>query len=164
MELLTPQVTQFLWTIIVFVLLLWVLKKFAWRPVLNTLNEREKRIEDSIKSAEKARDEAQAHLEEQRRHLENAKNEAQEIIAKGRKAAEGIKEDLITRARIESEQMLSKAQNEIALSRDKAIEEIRAIAVELSLVATQKLIRKTLTEQDHQVMVEESLKELGGLI
>lgn len=159
----TPQIPQLVWTIIIFVLLLLILRKFAWTPILQSLNEREKRIEDSIKAADQAREQAQAQIEQQQQLLESARQEAQEIISKSRKAAEKSKEEILTQARAEAEQLLGRAKGEIQLSRDKAIQDIRTLAVELSLLATQKLIQKTLTEKDHKAMVEKSIQELGVL-
>lgn len=163
MELMTPQIPQMLWTIIIFVLLLLILRKFAWTPILMSLNEREKRIEDAISAAEQAREQARAQIEQQQQLLESARQEAQEIITKSRKAAEKTREATLAQARTESEQLLARAKGEIQLSRDKAIQDIRALAVELSLLATQKLIQKSLTEKDHKAMVEKSIQELGGL-
>lgn len=161
MELMTPQIPQLVWTMVIFVLLLLILRKFAWTPILMSLNEREKRIEDSINAAEQARDEARAQVEQQQQMLESARQEAQNIIDRSRIAAEKTKEEILAQARAEVEQLLARTKGEIQLSRDKAIQEIQTLAVELSILATRKLIQKSLTVSDHKAIVEKSIQELG---
>ena len=163
MELMTIQIPQLVWTIIVFLLLLVILKKYAWQPILTMLDEREKRIEDAIRSAEKGKAEVEAIVNKQQELMEEAKKEAQGVIAKGQKTAEAMKADILAKAKQESEQLLEKAKREIELGKDKAIDEIKAIAVELSMMATSKLVRKSLSENDHKQLVEEAIKELGDL-
>jgi len=163
MELMTPSGGTIFWTVVTFVFLLIILRKLAWKPILQTLEEREKRIKESLEEAAKAKEEAQKTLAEQSRIIEEAKKEAQEIIAKSRKSAELSKEEIVQKAKSEADQLLEKAKREIELSRDKAIEEIRDLAVDLSMTATQKLIGKSLDQKDHQALVNESLKKMGNL-
>ncbi|NOZ55232.1 MAG: F0F1 ATP synthase subunit B [Calditrichaeota bacterium] len=151
------------WTVVTFLLLLLTLKKLAWSPILGALQEREKRIQEDLERAEKAREESERLLEEQRQMLQKARQEAQEIIERGRKAAEAARQELLAKSKEEAEQLLEKARREIELSRDKALEEIRNLAVELSLAAAQKVIRKELDPDEHRRLVEEALQEMRGL-
>ncbi len=151
------------YTVVTFLLLVYILKKLAWKPILGALEEREKRIQESLESAEKARRESEELLQKQRDMLESARKEAQQILDQSRKAAEATRQEILANARAEAEQMLERAKREIALSRDKAIEEIRNLAVDLSIAAASKVIRKTLSREEHRRLVEEAIQEMKGL-
>ncbi|HOY43135.1 MAG TPA: F0F1 ATP synthase subunit B [bacterium] len=163
MELMTPAGGTIFWTTLTFLLLLFALTKVGWKPILNMLDEREKKLKESLELAEQAKIASQKTLAEQNELLETARREAQEILARNRKAAEATKEEIIKKASSEAEQLIAKARREIDLSRDKAIEEIRDLAVELSMDATAKLVGKSLDAGDHQSLIDESLKKLGDL-
>ncbi len=163
MELLTPHGGTIFWTAVTFVILLFILGKLAWRPILEMLDEREKKIRESLEQAEIARTEAEKTMAEQNKIIKAAKKEAQEILNKSRHAADSTKEEIVQKAKQEADQMLDKAKREIELSRDKAIEEIRDLAVELSMTATTKLIGKSLDEKEHKALIEQSIKKIGGL-
>jgi len=163
MELLTPNPGTIFWTVVTFVLLLFVLKKMAWKPILQFLDEREERIQNSLDQADGAKKEAEKLLSEQQTLLDTARKESQQIIAKSRKAAETAKEEILKQAQSEAAQLLKKAKREIDLSREKALEDIRNLAVELSLAATSKMIGKSLDKKEHMALVDESIDQIGGL-
>ncbi len=163
MELMTPAGGTIFWTTLTFLLLLFVLSKLAWKPILSMLDEREKKIRESLELAEQSRLASQKTLAEQNQILEAARKEAQEILAKNRKAAETTKDEILKTASAEAEQLIAKARREIELSRDKAMEDIRDLAVELSMSATTKLVGKSLDAKDHQSLIEESLEKLGEM-
>jgi F-type H+-transporting ATPase subunit b len=163
MELLTPQGGTIFWTAVTFAILLIILGKLAWRPILEMLDEREKKISESLEQAEIARAEAEKTMAEQNKIIEAAKKEAQEILNTSRNAADSTKEEIVQKAKQEADQLLNKAKREIELSRDKAIEEIRDLAVELSMTATTKLIGKSLDEKEHKALIEQSIKNIGDL-
>ena len=155
MELLSPHSGTIFWTIVTFVLLLFILGKLAWKPILQMLDERETKIRESLAEADKARAEAQVAMAEQSKAIDAAKKEAQEMMSKGRKAAETAKEEIIEKANQEAEHIIAKAKREIELSRDKAMEEIRDLAVNLSMAATAKLIGQSLSKEDHKKFIDE---------
>jgi F-type H+-transporting ATPase subunit b len=163
MNLMTPEGGTLFWTAVTFVALLVILTKVAWKPILRMLDERERTIKESLEKAEKAKIEAEKTLASQSEILESARKEAQDIIAHARKSAQEAKEEIVVKARSEADQLLQKAKREIELSRDKAIEEIRDLSVDLAMTATQKLIGKTLNKEDHRKIIQESLSELGDL-
>ncbi len=163
MELMTPSGGTIFWTTVTFIILLLILGKFAWRPILAMLDERESRIRESLELAEKARIASQKTLAEQDQILDAARKEAQDILAKSRKTADVTKDEIIKKASSEAEALITKARREIEMSRDKAIEEIRDLAVELSMNATAKLVGKSLDEKDHQALIDDSLHKLGEL-
>jgi len=161
MELMTPSGGTIFWTAVTFILLVLILGKFAWRPILQTLDEREKRIKESLEQAETARLTAKKTLEEQTQIIENARKEAQEILAKTRKAADVTKEEILKKANVEAGHLVDKAKKEIELSRDKAMEDIRDLAVDLSMSATRQLIGRSLDKKDHESLIQQSLKNIG---
>jgi len=163
MELLTPSGGTIFWTVVIFIMLMFILKKVAWKPILQTLEEREQRIQDSLDHADSAKEEAEKLLTEQKALLEAARTESQHIIAKSRKAAELAKDEIIDQARVEADRLLVNAKREIVLSRDKAVEEIRDLAVEISLSATSKIIGRSMGKREHKVFVDETIEQLGGL-
>ncbi|MDZ7373916.1 MAG: F0F1 ATP synthase subunit B [candidate division KSB1 bacterium] len=152
-----------IYTVLTFLLLLFILKKLAWKPILGALEERERRIQESLEGAEKAKRQAEELLAQQRQMLEAARQEAQEILEQSRKAAEAVRQQILADARAQANQMLEKAQREIALSRDKAIDEIRKLAVDLSIAAAEKVIRRSLGPEEHRRLVEEAIEEMKGL-
>ena len=150
----------FIWTILTFVLLLVVLAKFAWKPLLTMLDERQKSIEDSLLSAEKARKELEGINEESESILAEARNEAQAIVTDAKSAAEKLKEDIVSKAKSEADGQLEKAKNQIDVEKDKALLEIRQEVVDLSIEVAEKIIKKTVSKEDNAKIIDESLTNL----
>lgn len=149
-----------LWTWLVFVLLLILLGKTAWKPLLRVLEERERRIQEALDSARLQREEAERILEEHRRMLAEGQGQAQEIVAQGRKAAERLKEELLDEGRREQEQILARARDEIGRERERALEALRREAVDLSLAAAARLLRKEVDTAENRRLVEEFLSQI----
>ncbi|MDZ7261329.1 MAG: F0F1 ATP synthase subunit B [candidate division KSB1 bacterium] len=163
MDLLTPDTGLIFWTVLTFLLLLFVLKKFAWKPLLRMLDEREQRIKDSLEKAEQAQREAESTLGAYQKMLNQARREAQEIIEKSQKAAEANRQEILQQAQRESELLLERAKREIALGKEKALDEIKQFAVDLSLTIASKIIGQSLTKEAHLHIIEQSLAELDKL-
>jgi F-type H+-transporting ATPase subunit b len=163
MDLMTPESGTIVWTIITFVLLSLILYKIAWKPILNMLDEREQRITESLQSADKAREEAEKHADERQQVIEEARKEAHEIIAAARQSAETVREDIIAQSKVEADKLIERAKNEIEMSRDKVLHDMRALAVELSMNATEKLIKKNLSEKDHDEMIRAAMDRMEQL-
>ncbi|RMF70569.1 MAG: ATP synthase F0 subunit B [Calditrichaeota bacterium] len=160
MNLLTPEPGTLFWTAATFILLLFVLKKMAWGPVLQALAEREKRIKEALEKADAAQRESEQAMAKNQEILDAAKREAQELLVKSRKTAEATKEEIIQKAQAEAANMLEKAKREISLEREKAVEEIRNQAAELSVMIASKLIGKTLSQEDHKAIIDKSIKNM----
>lgn len=148
------------WTIVTFVILFLALKKLAWRPILGALENREKTIRDSLEEAATNREEAQRLLTEHGRKLEEIGSEAQKLLEEGRNLGEKMKKEILARAREEAEEVLNRGKHEISLEKDRAVEEIRRNAVDLSIAAASKLVRKNLDEEDHKRIVLEAINDL----
>ena len=148
------------WTTLTFLLLMFILYKLAWKPILTAVGNRENHIRDSLEKADKMQKEAEEKLESYQQMLENAKKETQEILNNGRKTAEAFREESLTKSKEEASRILEKTKKEISLEREKALAEIRRLVVDLSLAAASKLVERSLTGPDNQKIVENYLKEM----
>ena len=148
------------WTVLVFVVLLAVLWRLGWPTILKSVEERERRIQQQLDEAERARAESARLLEEHKRTIASARNEAQEMVAKARAVAEKERETLLAKAREEYEQLLVRARKDIAAEKEKAILELRREAVDLSIAAASKLVEAKLDTEANRRLVMEYLSTL----
>src|SRR5881296_3182586 len=153
-----------IWTVVVFVILLAVLWRFGWPALLKTVEERERRIQQQLEEAERARAEAARLLQEHKRLVAAARAEAQELIAQARTVAEKERATLLAQAREQYEQLLDRARKEIESEKGKAILELRREAVDLSIAVASKLIEANLDSDANRRLVMEYLAglEAGG--
>jgi F-type H+-transporting ATPase subunit b len=159
----TPESGTIVWTIITFVLLSIILYKIGWKPILNMLDEREQRITESLQTADRAREDAEKQADVRQQVIEEARKEAHDIIAAARQSADTVRDDIIEHAKSEAEKLIERAKNEIEMSRDKVMHDMRALAVELSMEATEKLIKKNLSEKDHDEMIRAAMDRMEQL-
>lgn len=152
----------FVWTIITFLILLGVLTKFAWKPLLKVLETRENEISQSFKDAEKAKQELERLSAESDEIIAKARSEAQGIVREGKKAAEQLTAATLNKAKEEAMANLSAAKDQIKIERDKAIVEIKGEVVNLSLSIAEKLVNKNLSKEDNKSLIDESLKNVKG--
>ncbi|MGH7504054.1 MAG: F0F1 ATP synthase subunit B, partial [Longimicrobiales bacterium] len=145
------------WTLVIFVVLLIVLRRYAYPPILGYAAAREQRIQDSLDEAKRQREEAEALLATQRRELAEAQREAQQVIAEGRQAAERLRQELLERARAEQEEIVARATHDIERERERAVESIRREAVELAIAAAAKLVGRKLSAEEDRRLVSEYL-------
>lgn len=152
----------FFWTWVVFILLFWALKRFAWPAILRATEERERKIAAQLEEAERHNAEARQALEEQQRLLRSAKNDAQQLISDAKSLAGKERQSLLEQARQEHDQMLDRAKREIVAERERAIIGLRREAVELSLAAASRLIEERLDGDRDRKLVADYLASLGG--
>ncbi len=152
----------FVWTWLIFILLFVVLRKWAWRPILEALDKREQRIQDAIDQAAQQREEAEKLLAEQRDMLGQARGEAQDILAEGRKAGERLRAELLEEARKQKDQIVGRSREEIRRERDEALAALRREAVDLSISAASRVLEKNLDSKENRRLVEEYLDVLSG--
>lgn len=145
------------WTVVIFLLLLAVLTRWAFPPILGYAAAREKRIQDSLDEAKQNRAEAEQLLATQRQELAAAKQQALQVIAEGRTAAEKVRHDLLERTRAEQEEVLARAKADIGRERDKAIESVRREAVEIAIAAASKLVEQRLGSDADRKLVQDYL-------
>lgn len=145
------------WTLVIFLLLLFVLRKWAFPPILGYAAAREKRIQDSLDEAKRQRLEAERLLESQRAELSEARQQAQAVIAEARQAADRARGELLNKARAEQEEIIARAKQEIELERDRALESMKEQAVDLALAAAGRLLEKRLGAEEDRRLVSEYL-------
>ena len=158
--LMNPNTGLMLWTLIIFVTLLYLLKKYAFPAIFAAVEAREKALEDAIASAKRDREEAAQLLEEHRRQIDAARAEAQRLIADGGKAGEKLRATMLEEARHQQQEILDRARQEIGAERDRAIAELRREAVELAIKGASKVIEQNLDDQANRKIVEEFLADL----
>jgi F-type H+-transporting ATPase subunit b len=155
-----PGVGLMIWTLFVFVVAMIILAKLAWPRIAEALDKRQRAIEDSIDVAERTKSEAEALLEEYRERLKEARTQAEEIVQRARKAAEVHERESLEEARTKREELLAQTRRDVEAETRRAIQEIRREVADLTVLATEKVTRKTLTEDDQQRLVKEALDEL----
>jgi F-type H+-transporting ATPase subunit b len=155
-----PGIGLMVWTLGLFGVSLFILWKVAFPRIAEALDRRQKAIEDSIDTAERTRKEADELLAEYRERLTAARQQADEIVARARKAGEQVEADLASKGRERREELLEQARKDIETETRRAIQEIRAEVADLTILATEKVTRKTLTAEDQRRLVEEAVAEL----
>ena len=150
----------FVWTILTFLLLLTVLAKFAWKPLLKILKDREDLIRSSLEDAEKAQTELARLNAEGEKIINKARAEAQEILSQVKASAAKMKEEILIDSKEKAKTIADNAEKQIRIEKDKAIEEIKGEVVNLSISMAEKLIRKNLSADENKALIEESLLKL----
>ena len=145
---------------LVFVISMWFLAKFVFPRIAEALDKRQRAIEDSIDTAERTKAEAEEILAEYRQRLAEARTQAEDIVARARKAAEQHEEESRQQARVQREELMEQTRRDIQAETRRAIQEIRNEVADLTVLATEKVTRKTLSEDDQRRLVEEALSEL----
>ncbi len=162
MELLSADPGLIVWTIVTFVLLLGILWKFAWNPILGALDARERAIQSTIEDAERLRAESEKVLEEHKKRLAEARQEGNRVLDEARQAGERMKQDIVEKAREEGTQMVARAERQIQLETEEAVQKIRAQAADLALLAAERVLGRALNEADHRRLADDAVAELIG--
>ena len=160
--LLTPHGGLMFWTLLIFILLLFVLSKFAFKPMLAAVEAREHALEKAVEGARLDREEAARLLEEQRKQLEAARTEAQRFIAEGRAAGEKMRADMLEQTRQQQAELLDRARRDIDAERERAIADLRREAVDLAIAGASMVIEKNLDEASNRRLVESFLAGIGS--
>jgi F-type H+-transporting ATPase subunit b len=158
--LVSPNVGLMVWTLLSFFVAFFILRKWAWPAITEALDKRQRAIEESIDTAERARADSAALLEEYRERLKEARAQADEIVARARKAGEQHEREATDEARRRREELLEQTRRDIEAETRRAIQEIRNEVADLTILATEKVTRKVLDESDQRRLVEEALGEL----
>lgn len=149
------------WTLITFILLLFVLKKFAWKPILNALSERENLIKESLEKAEIAKNEAEKLIEENKANLDKAEEEAQKIIAQSREYAEKLKAQMLWESSVEAKKKIDEAMIEIERKNQEAFNQMKDQIASIAVEAAEKIIRENLDETKQKNLVNKYLDDLS---
>jgi F-type H+-transporting ATPase subunit b len=149
-----------IWTIVAFLATLFVLKKFAFGPIQQTIDERRERIRRSIEEAENARNEARRLLEEHRALIGQARGQAEEILSEARKVADAQRQRVKEETETDRQRRLEETKRQIEAETQRALQQIRAEVAELTLIATAKVTGKVLDDADHRRLIEDAIKGL----
>lgn len=150
-----------IWLTITFIVLLFILKKIAWGPILSSLNERENFIKDSLDKADEARLEAEKLLEENKANLARAEDDAQKVIAQGRKYAENVKSQMLEESKAEASKMIKEATAEIERKNQEAFNKLKDQVAEIAIDAAEKIIRVNLDKEKQTELIDKYLKDLN---
>ena len=159
-NLFTGNLGNVVWTLLIFLVVVLVLGKYAWGPMLRGLQKRESFIRESLASAKRDREEAEARLRDYDQKLKHAKEEAMAVMETGRCQGEDIKRHIEENASKSAEQMLERAKNEIAIARDAALRELYDQTSRLSMSMAGNVLKRQLTPEDHQKLIKETLAEV----
>src|SRR5918999_1956179 len=165
--LVSPTLGLMFWTLLAFGVTMYVLSKVAFPRIGQELDKRANAIRENIEAAERQREEADKLLDEYRQRLREAREQAEDIIARSRKAAETVQAEATAAGKAKREELVAAARKDIEAETRRSLERIRKEVADLTVLATEKVTRKTLSEDDHQRLVEEALAEadfsiLGG--
>ena len=149
-----------IWTIVCFLVALFVLKRFAFGPIQTLIDERRERIRRSLDEADEAREEARNLLEEHRKLIGQARNEAEEILSEARQVGKAMQQRVKDETEADRQRRLEETKRQIEAETRRALEAIRAEVAELSLFAAEKVTRKTLDDKDQRRLIDEAIGEL----
>ncbi len=158
--LVTPDIGLMIWTLLAFGITFWVLRKFAWPKIAEALDRRAALITESISSAESHRVEADKVLAEYRQRLAEAREQADEILDRARKAAETTKADAVSEGQAKREELVEAARRDIEGETRRALDQIRKEVADLTVLATERVTRKSLDDAAQKDLVEEALREV----
>jgi F-type H+-transporting ATPase subunit b len=158
--LITPAVGTFFWTAITFLVLAVLLGRFAWKPLLGALDERETSIRESIEQARKDREDAEGLIKEHRALIDQARRERAEAVAVGQRDGEKLKGEILEEARNQRARLLEQTEAQVQAGMRQARAELRTVAVDLAIQAAEKLITKNLDDQTQRQLIEDYLADL----
>jgi F-type H+-transporting ATPase subunit b len=156
-----PDPGLFIWTILTFLVLLGLLAKFAWRPLLQALDSRQEAIRKSLDDAQLAKLELERLQRESAQIIREARVEAESIVSRSRSDADRLKEEIKQTARAEAATIVQNAGRQIGLETQRALQQIRHEAVDLSVMIASKLIQRNLSKEDNEKLIEEALRQVS---
>jgi F-type H+-transporting ATPase subunit b len=149
-----------IWTVLAFLITLFVLRRYAFGPIQQTIDERRERIRRSLEDADNARDEARRLLEEHRALIGQARGQAEEILSEARRVAESQRQRVKDETEADRQRRLEETRRQIEAETHRALTQIRAEVAELTLIATTKVTGKVLEDDDHRRLIEDAIKDL----
>jgi F-type H+-transporting ATPase subunit b len=158
--LVSPALGLMLWTLVLFLFTLWVLRKFAFPKIQEALDKRAKTIAESIEAAERQRKESDELLEEYRARLAEAREQADDIMLRARKAAETAETEAAAAGKEKRDELVEQAKHDIEAETRRSLQQIRKEVADLTVLATEKVTRKSLNAEDQRRLVEEALSEV----
>jgi len=158
--LVSPGLGLMIWTLVLFLVTMWVLSKVAFPRIQEALDKRAKTIAESIEAAERQRQESDALVEEYRKRLAEAREQADDIMARARKGAETAEAEATSAGKEKRDELVAAAKRDIEAETRRALQQIRSEVADLTVLATEKVTRKSLSADDQRRLVEEALSEV----
>ena len=158
--LIQPDPGLFIWTIVTFLVLLALLAKFAWRPLLQALESRQERIRKSLEDADRARQELERLQQESAKIMQQARVEAESIVTQTRADAERLREELKQKAKDEADNILRNAQQQIQLQTRQAIQQIRHEVADMAVLLASKLLERNIAKEDNARLIDDTLRQI----
>jgi F-type H+-transporting ATPase subunit b len=155
-----PDPGLFIWTILTFLVLVTLLARFAWRPLLQALDSRQELIRKSLNDAQQAKQELERLQHESAQIIRQARIDAEAVVAQSRSDAAKLREEMRQKAKAEADGIVRNAERQIQLETQRALQQIRHEAVELSVMIASKILRRNLTKEDNEKLIEEALKQV----
>jgi len=155
-----PGIGLMIWTLLAFVITMWVLSKFAFPRITQALEERAEKVNSNIDESERLRAEADELLTEYRERLTEAREQADDIMARSRKASDAARSEAIAEGKARHDELVAAARTDIEAETRRSLEQIRSEVADLTVLATEKVTRKTLSAEDQKRLVEEALAEV----
>ncbi len=159
-QLVQPDPGLYVWTIIVFLVLLALLAKFAWKPLLEALDNRQQSIRTALDDARKARQELENIHAEAAKLLAQARSESADIVSRSRSDADRFREEMKEKARAEAAALMRNAERSIELETTRALQQIRQEAVDISVGIASKLLQRNVSKEDNERLIDETFKQL----
>lgn len=164
MKLVTPEFGTIFWTLVTFLILLFLLGRYAWKPLLALLEERERTVKDGLDAAQKARAEADDLLRKNQEFQASARRETAALLEQGRRESEALRAEILAQARSEAQALVEQGQKQIQYEQRQAMESLRRQVADLAIGAAERLVQRQLDDAKHRELVAEyvrSLPEMG---
>ena len=158
--LVSPGLGLMIWTLVLFLVTMWVLRRYAFPRIQEALDKRANAVRENIEASERQRREADELLSEYRQRLAEAREQADDIVTRARKAAETAREEATDEGRAKREELVAAARRDIEAETRRSLQQIRKEVADLTVLATEKVTRKTLTDEDHRRLVADALDEV----
>jgi len=157
-----PDPGLFIWTILTFLVLLTLLAKFAWKPLLEALETRQQGIRKALDDAQAAKQELERLEQESAQMMRKARAEAEALITQSRADADRLREEIRQKAKADAEGIMRNAERQIQLETGRALQQIRSEAVDLSVMIASKIIQRNITKEDNERLIADALKQVEG--
>jgi len=162
-QLITPDPGTVIWTVITFLCLAALLAKFAWKPLLATLEERERTIREALDQAQKARAEAEESLRRNQELLAQARRETELIIEQGKREAESLRAEILAQARKDAQDLVEQGKKQVQYEQKQAIEQLRGQVADLAIRAAERLIARSLDDAKQRELLDDYVRDLTSM-
>ena len=159
-SLITPDPGTIVWTVVTFVILAFLLGRFAWKPLLQILEERERTVRDSLEESRKARAEAEEVLRRNQEILAGARRESAAILEQGKREVEALKGEILAQARKEAQELVEQGKRQVQYEQKQAMEQLRSQVADLAIRAAERLILRSLDDTKHRELIDDYVKSL----